>query len=253
MKVITKAIIIAALACLGTASCKKDNTLQYNNMTMGNVIDGSFISDQGNTFNVVEQTCLGKLDTMERAIVICDILNQTAGGRENDYDVRLNAMSEVLTKDILATGTELDEEESVQDPINIRNLWISGGYINMFVEFPCKSNSKVAHMLNLVQVESSEANKYTFRLHHNAYGETLNDNSEENSNWVYAGGYVSFPISTFIKEKEADIRIEWKWYITAGTGLTQITETKYLEGTYKKDGYEHVPSDLAERTKAALK
>ena len=72
--------IVAGIAALAATSCDKDNTLRYNNFTMGNIVDGKFVSDQGNTFNVVEQTCSGRLDTLERAIILCDILYQEEGG-----------------------------------------------------------------------------------------------------------------------------------------------------------------------------
>ena len=49
--------IAAAAMALAAASCQKDDTLYYNNLTMGNIVDGRFVSDQGNTFNIVDQTC----------------------------------------------------------------------------------------------------------------------------------------------------------------------------------------------------
>lgn len=68
-------IIAACAAAFSAVSCTKDNTIRYNNATMGNIVNGTFISDQGNTFTIVDQTCPGKLDTMKRAFVICDILS----------------------------------------------------------------------------------------------------------------------------------------------------------------------------------
>ena len=54
-KITGKLIILAAAAVsFAAASCHKDDTLRYNNVTMGNVVAGTFISDQGNAFNVVE-------------------------------------------------------------------------------------------------------------------------------------------------------------------------------------------------------
>ena len=58
--------IAAAILALGSVSCQKDDTLQYNNFTMGNIVDGRFVSDQGNTFNVVEQLCSGKIQEISR-------------------------------------------------------------------------------------------------------------------------------------------------------------------------------------------
>ena len=247
----TVAYLISAILCLAAVSCKKDNTIQYNNATMGNVVNGTFTSDQGNVFNVTEQSCAGRLDTMKRALVICDVLNKTANGADNEYDIRLNALASVLTKDIVAVGAEAAEEVYVEDPVHIEYLWISGGYINVYVMMPFKVGSKTAHMINLVQQPSEEEGQYVLRLCHNAYGETMTEtNSHE---FVLGGGYVSFPINTIMQEEEAELKIEWKWYQSAGPGISQVTEYKSIEGTYKKNGYQHVPEALAARTKAVLK
>ncbi len=115
----TVAYLISAIICLTAVSCKKDNTIQYNNATMGNVVNGTFTSGQGNIFNVAEQSCEGRIDTMKRAFVICDVLNKTANGANNEYDIRLNALASVLTKDIVAVGAEAAEEVYVEDPVHI--------------------------------------------------------------------------------------------------------------------------------------
>lgn len=241
--------IAAAVLCIGAVSCKKDNTIQYNNVTMGNIVEGRFVSDQGNTFNVVEQNCPGKIDTMGRAFIICDVLSRSEGGYENEYDVRLNAMAKVLTKDIVALGTEAEAEIYQEDPIHVEYLWISGGYINMYVMFPYKPGSKTDHMINLVQMEANEG--YSFRVTHNAFGETMTE--QTSGEFLLGGGYVSFPINSFMTEDEAKIRIEWKWYQSAGNGLSMTTEYKFTDGTYKKDGYEHAPTALAGKTKMSLR
>lgn len=247
----TVAYIIAAIICLASASCKKDNTIQYNNATMGNVVNGTFTSDQGNIFNVAEKNCEGLLDTMKRAFVVCDVLNKTDGGADNEYDIRLNALASVLTKNIVAVGAEANEEVYVEDPVHIEYLWISGGYINIYAIMPFKTGSKTAHMINLVQQPAEKEGQYILRLCHNAYGETMTETTSHE--FVLGGGYVSFPIGSIIQEDEADLKIEWKWYQSTGAGLSQVTEYKHIEGTYKKDGYQHVPEDLTARTKAVLK
>ena len=247
----TAAYIIAAFLCLAAVSCKKDNTIQYNNVTMGNVVNGVFTSDQGNVFHVAEKNCEGLLDTMKRAFVICDVLNKTANGADNEYDIRLNVLASVLTKDIVAVGAEAAEEVYAEDPVHIEHLWISGGYINAYVMMPFKVGSKTAHMINLVQQPAEKEGQYILRLCHNAYGETMTETSSHQ--FVIGGGYASFPIGSIIQEDEADLKIEWKWYQNAGEGLSQVTEYKYIEGKYKKDGYQHVPEALAAGTKAVLK
>lgn len=267
MKITTKliALISVFILCAGAVSCKKDSTLQYNNLTMGNVTEGLFTSDQGNIFNVVEQdrACYGRLDTMKRAIILCDVLNKTTGGLENEYDVRLTAMSPVRVKDIILDGkveditpnakensgesTEEGTDEGTdqnvyrEDPVTISQVWISGGYINMYVKLPYKQSSKTIHEINLIKIETKDG--YAFRLVHNANGETMTDSTMYD--FVEGGSYFSFPISSIITEEEARVRFEWKWYRVLGTSIDlNSTDFYYTEFVYKK-GYEHIPSGLS--------
>ena len=99
---IRKAFICIAAAAVAAVSCQKDDTLQYNNLTMGNIVEGKFVSDQGNVFNIVDQSCIGELGKEKRAMVLCDVLNQTDGGAANEYDVRLTNFTRVLEKDAVA-------------------------------------------------------------------------------------------------------------------------------------------------------
>lgn len=160
---------------LNTTSCKKDDTLRYGNVTMGNLVDGKFISDQGNTFNMVEMNTTVDLKKFRRGIMQCDVLRETG---EKEYDVRVTYMDTVFTKaPVLASIAAEDEEMMVEDPIYIDQRWISGGYLNMYIIFeiqvnPILKDSK--HMINLVADDSAaETGKYTFTLRHNAFGETF--------------------------------------------------------------------------------
>ena len=253
MKNVSRIIIFiaAALMCLGTASCMKDNTIQYYNKTMGNVNGSTFVSDQGNIFNIVESTgeLYEELMKTERAYILCDVLNKTASGQDNEYDIRLNAMVKVLTKDVITLGTEATEEMSKKDPIEIKFNWISGGYLNFYIEFLVKKGSQTAHMVNLIQKESEEG--YAFIFTHNAFGDTREAYPNEEFNIV--GGYVSFPISTVIHENEAEIIIEWTRYKTYGAGSSMETEVKSIKDTYKKDGFEHMPKGTDMKTMAVIR
>ena len=166
---------IAGLILFNMISCKKDETLRYGNVTMGNRVNGKFISDQGNTFNLVEINAKINFDKFRRGIMQCDVLRQTG---EKEYDVRVTYLDTVLTKaPVMASAIAEDSDKKVQDPIHIEQYWVSGGYLNMYVVFeiqidPMLKDSK--HMVNIVLDESaSTEGTYTFALHHNAFGETF--------------------------------------------------------------------------------
>lgn len=241
-------IIIAAAALLLSAatSCQKDDTLRYGNVTMGNVVNGRFVSDQGNIFNVVDQTCAGKLEELDRAIISCDVLKKV-NGAENEYDVRLNQMASVFTKAPVKAAEITDEDALVQNPIYVDLVWFAGGYANMYIIFMVKEGSEQAHLINFVLEEASDGS-YVFNLRHNAFGELPQEGADEG--FVLAGTYVSFPLSGLITEDTADITIRYDWYKSAGVGLTTEIEENTIEYTWNRSGFEQAPAS-ALATKAA--
>lgn len=249
--------LAAVAAALLLTSCEKDSTLQYNNATMGNIVNGVFISDQGNRFNVVEQECLGELKDMKRAFILCDVLNKTAGGADNEYDVRVNQIATVVTKDAVP-HTDVTADMMIQDPVHIENAWISGGYINMLIVFPSKSGSNTSHLINLVheggiidpETEEEIQGTYRFTLRHNSNGDKITP--PQVVDYVLAGGYVSFPLNSYITEKEADFSIEWTWHKNTGAGLSSETEVKTLTARYTSDGFQHAPQNPGIQTTAIV-
>ena len=273
----------AIAAFLVMSSCAKDDTLRYNNITLGNFVGDKFISDQGNEFTIVENMTGGKFDGINRAIMQCDVLRKVQG-TENGYEVRVNYVVEVLTKSPVEIAVAAaDPEKVVEDPIKIEDAWISGGYLNMYVMFevqayPQKEDSK--HMVNLVFDENGTGSgKYTMTLRHNAYGETLatdsadNDNSNEESSdedsdnddggemetqgqnpiqWGLTGAYVCFQLSDLIQEQSAQIDLIWKEHVIIDNMWMAETHERKATLTYSKDSFEQTPLELNSKT-AVLK
>lgn len=115
----TKTLLAAFSALFLTVSCEEDTTLKYGNVTMGNIAEDKFTSDQGNIFNIVDQTCKSNLSDHERALIICDVLQKTG---ENIYDIRLHGIQKVLTKPSVPQS-EATEEMLVEDPVDIYDAW----------------------------------------------------------------------------------------------------------------------------------
>lgn len=258
---------IAGLILFNMVSCKKDETIRYGNVTMGNRVNGKFISDQGNTFNLVEINAKINFDKFRRGIMQCDVLRQTG---EKEYDVRVTYLDTVLTKaPVMASAIAEDSDKKVQDPIHIEQYWVSGGYLNMYVVFeiqidPMLKDSK--HMVNLVLDDSaSTEGTYTFALHHNAFGETFKQKettetvpevstmSDDSVSWGFAGSYVSFPIADLIEEKEAKIVLKWKSHIITDFAWSAKVEDKTREFLYSKDSFEHAPLHIKTKTAAQVR
>lgn len=228
-------LILSAIVLFSAVSCQDDKVLYYNNMTMGNVVNGQFVSDQGNIFNVVNQTCVGKLDTMNRAIMICDVLNVTKGA-ENEYDIRLNQLASVLSKAPVAME-DATGDIAVKNPIHISEFWYSGGYLNFFIQVPRNPEiTNAKHLINLAY-NLNDDGSYTFELRHNGFGDIY----ESGNTFSLGGGYVSFPISSIIKADNAKFIIKWNWYESVGYGWTTTEQEYVLEYNWKRNGYEQVP------------
>ena len=106
----------------------------------------------------------------------------------------------------------------------------------MMLRTPIKSGSGTKHLINLVY-SKNEDGKYVFNLRHNGYGEVIS--KENQSEMVISGGsYVSFPIADLIKEDEAKIVLNWKWY--EGVEMTwDFSKEKEYEFEYgwKRSGF----------------
>ncbi len=225
--------IAAGVAAFFAVSCaKEDTTLRYNNVTMGNIVNGTFISDQGNRFNIAEQTCAGNIADFNRALIICDVLNSTEA--ENVYDIRLNFMAGVLVKDMLPVS----ETEYANDPIIRSEFWVSGGYLNIGLSFPIKKTDAKKHEFNLLHEKKEGVYKFTLR--HNAEGEIIKEEGG-NNDLMQTFTYLSFPITSIITEDKAKIEIETTNYIIEGNYITNKSTASTIKMDYMKSGYEQAP------------
>lgn len=242
-------ISTAVAMSLAAVSCQKDDTLQYNNVTMGNIVDGIVVSDQGNVFNIVENEAAGNIDTLKRVIMTCDILRKTAG-TDDSYDIRLTEISPVLAKDPVRASETVDEDILKKDPVQIQNIWQSGGYLNMKITVPVEAGSGRKHLINLVLDDSTAADgTYTFELRHNGFGEVW---TTESVGYVLAGTYVSFPIGKLIAGDSAKVCIKWTSHKTVGNGWTLETTDNDLEFNWTRDRFEQAPASATSETATAM-
>ena len=223
---------------------------------MGNFIGDKFISDQGNEFTIAENLSGVEIKDIKRAIMQCDVLNKI-DEKKNSYNVRVHYIGEVFTKASIETSKAAeDPEKLVEDPISIQQIWIAGGYINMYVMFEIQLNPRPQankHMLNLVH----DGNTLTLR--HNAYGETFhtvteNDDIQQQNKdiiqWGFAGAYVSFQISDIITAQNAKLTLNWKEHATEGNNWLAETVDRAIELTYSKEYFEHAPLTAKSSTKS---
>ena len=231
-------IFYSLLVLTALAACKKDETLRYNNVTMGNIKGEEIVSDQGNTFVITESLFEIDFNSLEnkRVLLSCDVLRQVEG---KTYDIRLTGIAQVLTKDVKTLEQSTPEEDlTADDPVIIRDLWYSGGYLNIKFDFAQKKGSTTPHYINLVHDSSAtEDGTYTFMFRHFAQGEVP---SEEDREYHIGSGYVSFPISKLITEDAAKIIFKWNSHQFVGSGYS-LTKTESRSETinWTRGDFEH--------------
>lgn len=234
--------VILLSSVLFFGSCDEDTTILYNDIAMGDIIGGKFVSDAGLTYTPVEQTCPGQLDTMGRAILQCDILKKVSA---TEYQVRIKQMSKVLRKDCLISDEVEDISALGNDPVLISQAWISAGYLNLSTNISFAEGSKTRHLLNLL-LDKSEDNTDTlhFSLLHNSFGDcypfnTPDAEAEEPSqtkSYSVGTAYASFPITSFVPDGKNHIplKVKYFWYKSEGGTLMHDTYTGYVKGNIVK-------------------
>ena len=233
--------IIYTFTVIFLCSCAADMYSDYDsiydsNVTMGNIVEGKFISDQGLSYNIIDQTCEDKLDGIKRAMISCDIINKID---EKNYDIILNDVEEIFTKSPIDSTAVTNEDNLIENPINIGEVWYSGGYLNMLISFPVKKDSSQAHLINLVRNdEKSSTGNHEFTFRHNAFGEII---TTEDIDFVLAGRYVSFPLTHFFKQDETNIQIILNWTSnTTEDGVwSAATKKNKICIPVSRTGYEH--------------
>jgi hypothetical protein len=222
--------ILACLAMIAVSSCNKNDDILYSISTMGNVVNGQFVCDGGDIYNIVKTDCAIKLDTMTRFLGYFDVMNKTEG-KDDQYDVKLTGYAQPLLKDPILKSTAIDSEIG-NDPINLCQGWLSGGYMNMLFGLTLKAGSETSHLINL-EMDDTKSNRDTlyFNLKHNGYGEVYGSSTTATSQILYTEGYASFPISRYLPSGQTRIyvTITWYWYLNDGNAITSKEVEKHSD------------------------
>ncbi|MDR2921120.1 MAG: NigD-like protein [Tannerella sp.] len=131
----------------------------------------------------------------QRAIVYYTILSDYFQGY--DHAIMVRDISDILTKFPAENlGSEGNDEEYGTDPVEILDMWIGDGYLNVWFGF--NYSGKVKHFMNLVQRQDINT-PYYFEFRHNAYDDTGNSGQK---------GLVAFNLSSLNIEEEVTLTIK---------------------------------------------
>lgn len=205
----SKLAVLATIALWSFTSCLKDNDNGYlgHEECWGTIIgtptDFKIATDNGNTLNVVENLD-PSFEVKDGARVVA-LLTSISKTGENSYDVRINAMKKLLTKDPVYFSELTPEEiENIgKDPIEVATAWFGAGrYLD--IEFIIKGEDALApHFINLVVDEERSTEEEVFvTLHHNSFGDFP---------VLRSWGRVSFDIAGLVPADKEKIKVTLLW------------------------------------------
>lgn len=222
---------LAVTAVILAVSCSKEKLpVAYNVSAMGTMKAGVFTDDSGLSYTIRE---FGANDVevrdIERALAVFDVLEKTG---DKEYEIRLYRLTEPLCKEPVKASESVWEK----DPIRIEEGWISGGYLNLCLEFTFVAKSETKHKLDLVYDDTQSADTLRFFISHDSFGESYKKgcNPLEFSRGI---SYATFKIDTLLpSDKESmPVKISYPWYMTDSDGqITDKTRTVTTCGTLKR-------------------
>lgn len=249
-----KFALICSLIVMGFTACDDDDEYYYVGggsswLSYGNLekIDNGSRSkfairrDDGNRLIVTEGMPIN-FDGAEEDLRV--YVNYSIVGSERDetglegnmnYYIRLYGFDDVLTK-VPVKQSFINEDEEVRqdsignDPINVREAWFGGRYLNVEFRIPIKDGSKEKHFINLVQDDVVAHNDTMYvTLRHNAYSEKP-DTGNDRGNYSWGRGRVSFDLTSIVPEGQTSVPVKLLW--TEYGKNTSETVNREDSGTY---------------------
>lgn len=199
------------------SSCSDDEKYVYVSpahplsVSMGVADGGHIVTDKGNVL-IPDKSSVGHdLTDGERVFVSGNILDRED---ENIYRVRINRYHHILTKDIVR-GSQTEDEELGDDPVQVKDAWFGGGYLNVRLGLEYNPSSKTSHLVNVVYDDvKSNSDTVFLTLRHNAFADTVRTR--------IGNALASFNMEDIMagKDSKVYVRLRWRWYTHRGTIAT---------------------------------
>jgi len=168
-----KKILLPLLLGLLATSCMKDSTLYVEDFSdFATVYEGKLITDKAYQFTVVENNT-GNEDWKiegERYLIVCDILNR-------NLEIRLKEIQGVDVEEALPYT---EDENEPDDPVEVLDQNISGGYINLALAYYANPDSNTAHVFSFSYEVNETTNHFTFHVLHEGGDENPVNMDEKN-------------------------------------------------------------------------
>lgn len=219
MKKFISQLSAIVLALCALSSCMdSENTILFQDITMGFVRqDLSFQADNGNIYHF-GATDIDNYTAGNRLLINC-YANSAISGVQDEYKATLLSLVKPLNRDCLAKSSVTDWEKIGNDPLDIVDGWVSGGYLNAKVIIKYWDPNNHEHSLDLIFDDSADNRDCLhFIMKHNANGDGAEDEVEL---------YTTFKIKDYLPTNKREIDVELKWEWEDGDHLTTFTITNY--------------------------
>lgn len=229
MKPSLSTVLFTAVTALLLVSCLPERDVLYSETGMCTTLGRNRLqTDSGNIYNIVENDSGSAIsDTTKRVMISCDVISAVSE-QSKEYNIRLIDFREALCEEpVLASSIDVDTLG--QDGVNVIQAWVSGGYLNSFLNVAIMRNSDTVHDINLMYDDiSSNADTLYFKMRHNAHGESPENPELSPSSLVFAGVYASFPVSGILPVggKYPVVHLEWDWYVDDSAPVTSEKSTR---------------------------
>lgn len=154
-----KKFLLPLMCCLLATSCMKESTFYMENFSdFASYYEGKLVSDKAYRLTVTENQTGSEAWKAEgeRFFIICDILNR-------NLEIRLKSFMEVNVEEALPYT---EDENEPDDPVEVLDHSISGGYINMVLEYYTNPTSNTAHVLSFYYETNAAKDEFTFHVLH---------------------------------------------------------------------------------------
>ncbi len=207
-----KFLILFAVALIGMSACNvdpKDEFIIYNDTELCSIVDGKIITDNGLTYEIVENNTEANLAEYNRAVIVCDILKLNEDG---SYQINLKSITKIQIKDYTDASTLPEGVIPTGYPVSPQSIWFSGGYLNVGFSFYLKVNSSTVHNIDIIAKRpSEEGDVLTLYLRHSAEGEP--EGKIDYDQYTLVGSYISFKADDlFPTNSTTDIEVKWNWF-----------------------------------------
>jgi hypothetical protein len=219
-------LMISVLLALGFASCADDEGYSLDKYwvsiaTINKTGDNAYYFTLDNDEKLWVAAPVGlNLDLKnERAIINYTILSDAQNGY--DHYVKLNRLSEVLTKDIIyiAPDDQIKQDSIGYSPVKVYSVWGGDDYLN--ISFGFNVGGVETHMINLVSADpdlSKDEDIVSLEFRHN---------QKSDPEYYPSKSYVSFNLAPYKVAGRDKLTIELVWKDPSGETKTYKFEYKY--------------------------